>query len=340
MEFQLLDQNDSTAGLVSLSRIAEAHRRGEFSGRAQEAVDLASTADLIDRGVTIGYLNEAYEAQYEVLCKRRDQNNFSTVTDYRLNAAKTMPVVPKGGQYTANDPTEESFDLTLDKLGYIWELTWEDWLRDRADLGLLQDYPQSWGQAARYTKQLKWNTFYAGNATLFTAGRTNKVVTALTQASVATGVAHMRGGFTTPSSDKAPYAGKLTLVVPPELEGAAKVIVNSTIVVSGNTTPAGNANPNHQIADIMVDSFLTSATGWYLFCDPAIRPAFRYGTLTGAPDVEVFVKKSDVQAMLGGGGDDPFSGSFDSDNIGFKVRITAGFNLLDYRGAYYSTGAG
>ena len=132
--------------------------------------------------------------------------------------------------------------------------------------------------------------------------------------------------------------------MPPGLELTARQIVNSTLVVSG----AGAARPELNMVagavNIVVDAFLPSidttqgTTAWYLFCDPRIRPAIRYGFLEGFEEPEIFVKAGEAQRLFGGNAD-PFDGTFLTDDIEFKLRFMFGADQVDYRGAYMSTGA-
>jgi hypothetical protein len=79
-----------------------------------------------------------------------------------------------------------------------------------------------------------------------------------------------------------------------------------------------------------------AATPWYLFCDPLVRPAAVWGQVTGFPDAEVFIKESDARAMIGGSGADPFSGTFSTDSVRFKLRFTYGAVMLHPSAAYRS----
>ena len=100
-------------------------------------------------------------------------------------------------------------------------------------------------------------------------------------------------------------------------------------------------------ANVGVGNFFSAANGnwtddaetrWYLFCDPALRPAVRYGYLQGYTAPEIFIKSSDALRM-GNGPSDPFDGDFETDDIAFKLRFTWGVDQVDFRGAYCSEAA-
>ena len=78
-----------------------------------------------------------------------------------------------------------------------------------------------------------------------------------------------------------------------------------------------------------------AGTPWYLFCDPAMRPAVRYGYLQGYTAPEIFIKSS-MAIRMGNGPSDPFDGDFETDDIAFKLRFTWGVDQVDFRGALCS----
>jgi len=357
-----VDANESgMAGgeFVSLSRLVKAARRSgrvlEAQGRRQETMttsDFTYMADLTDRGVMVGYLDESVPISYPAIGYKRNTADLvrgpagsqkGRGRDYRIDAARQIPVVAEKGEYLPNDPSEEWYNFATRKYGCQWDVSWEAWLADGRDLGLLQGYPATWGLSARYTQQFVFTSAYAGQtATFFTVPHGNLGTGVLNEANLAIGIAAVRTQ-PTPAGNVSAYGGRLTLAVPPDLELTARRLVNSTLVVSG----AGAARPELNMVagavDIVVDAFLPSidttngTTAWYLFCDPRIRPAVRYGFLEGFEEPEIFVKEAEARRLFGGASD-PFDGSFLTDDIAFKLRFLFGADLVDYRGAYMSTG--
>ena len=339
---------------MSLRHLVAQRREAAFrSGRVQEVMsssDLTYMADLIDRGTMVSYLDQSIPVTYPTIGWRRDTTTLSrrgsgNGVDYRLNAARLIPRVDEGAEYLTIDPDDESYTAHTYKYGASFSLTWETWLADNRDLGLLAQYPQTWGLSARYTQQYEFTNKYANSATLFTGAHGNYMSGAGSQLD-ATNLAlaiHAIRNFLDPSGNVSPYAGPLYLVVPTTLELTARALVESQVVITGDalTMPANNQVRNS--ATVVVDHFLeavstaNATTAWYLFKDPRLCPALRYGYLRGYETPQVYVKEADARMLLGGGSD-PFDGAFLNDDIEFKVRFTWGVDEVDWRGGYKSTG--
>ena len=354
MKPELLQQVVNEGGISGqhtfrLSRFARQWRRGapvpEFVREAMTTDDFGYMSDLIDRGVMTGYMDEVVPTTYMKIAFRRDSTTFENAKDYRLNAAKLIPRVMEKGEYTPIQPIDENYEFTMYKYGCQFDLSWEAWLRDQRDLSLLGDYPPSWGLSARHTQEYLATSAYAANATFFSAANGNVGTGVLNEANLDIGITDLRTGRTDPSGNVAVYAGPIYLVVPPALKSTANRIVLSTqIVVAGATDiNLGNINVMDGAAEVVENVFLpvidttNGDTSWYLFAEPRIRPAMRYGFLKGYETPEIFVKDSDARA-LAGGGEDPFGGSFLNDDIEFKLRFTFGVDMVDPNGAYRSTG--
>ena len=107
---------------------------------------------------------------------------------------------------------------------------------------------------------------------------------------------------------------------------AAEEIVNGlTVVIAGSTDaarPAYNALARYGLT-VVGSPYLTSATGWYLFADPAALPSFEIGYLRGkrTPTVE----RGNVD--------------FDKLGISWRVYFDVGVREQDFRGAYFAKGA-
>jgi hypothetical protein len=349
----IVDEDTSGGREINVRTLVKRQQEAMRSGRVQEVMstsDLTYLADVIDRGLMVSYLDDSIPITYPMLGKRRDTTTLARAgsghgVDYRLNAARLIPQVAEGADYTTIDPSDESFEAHTYKYGVNWPVTWETWLSDNRDLGLLMEYPQSWGLSARYTQQYLFTSAYAHNTTLFTAGQGNYMSGAgsnLTAENLATGVNAIRN-FADPAGNVSVYAGPLYLVVPPTLEWTARALVESTVVTTGNTASIPVNNPAARSATVVVDPFLEAidksygTTGWYLFADPRIRPAVRYGFLRGYETPSIYVREADAR-MLFGGATDPFDGDFLTDEIAFKLRFTFGVDAADWRGAYHSTG--
>lgn len=335
-------------GTINVSRFAEARRaRAE---EVQTRSDFDSMADLIDRGVHAGYISESVPTTFQTIGKRRDTMDLAGSPgggrgrDYTLHAPRVIPVVPEKGEYKPIDAQEDHYEFLTYKFGCQWDISWEAYLRDNRDLGLLMDYPMNWGLSARYTQQYVFTSTFAANATFFTDARGNYAEgadTALDEDSLDEALTMLQS-FRDPSGNVIPYAGRVYLVVPPALERTGRQLLNATFTLNGANVQLSNLVNN--TAELIVDPFLPAIDGasgdtaWYLFCDPQLRPAMRYGYLAGHEQPEIFVKAAEVQALVTGE-EDPFDGTFLSDDIEFKLRFTYGADTVDYRGAVMMKGS-
>jgi hypothetical protein len=326
-----------SGGTIMISRYAEAVRaRVE---EVQTRSDFDHMADLIDRGVMAGFQSEQVPTTFQTLGYRRDTVDLAGAhggyrRDYTIDAVRTIPKVAEKGEYKPIDAEESQFDFRTYKYGCQWDISWEAYLRDNRDLGLLMRHPTNWGLSARYTQQVEFTTAYAGNLTYFTAARGNYDDggdTALDEDSLDAALT-MFQEMTDQSGNLVPYAGRIFLVVPPVLERTARQLLNATFSLNGAAVELSNLVNN--TCELVVDPFLPSVdttqgdTAWYLFADPSLRPAVRYGFLQGYDQPEIFVKASEVQGLFSGE-EDPFAGSFLSDDIEFKLRFTFGADTVD-----------
>lgn len=346
-------------GHLSLNRFARNLRQGVVS-EVMTTSDFAYMADLIDRGVMQGNLDESVPLVYETIGWRRDSGDFRPARDYEINAARTIPRVEEKGEYRPLDPDTINYEFQVYKYGCQWDVSWEAWLSDGRDLRLLADYPASWGLSARYTRAQLFTTAYAVGNPLLVAGRNwfnaanpfNSGNTALTPENLAQAITLMRS-FVDASANVRVYAGPIYLVVPPGQAILAHQIAASN---SASLQWAGFGNqgatgvqmtgpPQVTIAGVVEDPFLPAVdnvngnTAWYLFADPRLVPAVRYGYLRGYEQPEIWVRDSDARALMGGG-EDPFAGSWATDDIEFKLRFTFGVGYAKWQGILGATGEG
>ena len=137
------------SGAVSMRRIAEAARHGRIAEvnrrlgmRVQETMttsDFTHLADLTDRGVMKGYLDEVIPITFDKIGYRRDTSDLARAggkgrgRDYELNAPKLIPQVLEKGEYRPIDPAETYFEFKTYKYGCQWDLSWEAWLADNRE---------------------------------------------------------------------------------------------------------------------------------------------------------------------------------------------------------------
>jgi hypothetical protein len=341
----------SVVSLVKRAREGERHLR-LIDGHAREAYgpdDWTFVADTIDREVRRSYTDaaEALNITFETLGYRRDTKTFEPATDHDIHGGDKVDVVPPGANYPGWDAEDRVVTSRTQKFGRTWKLPMEAMIRDDADLMLLGSQPKRWGFAARYTMEYEWTKAWAGETTsFFTAANGNYVEgasSALGETSLSAGILQMRSGFTDPAGNPIPYGGPLYLAIPPALERTAKELLESEKLTGGSSkTYTYNYLRNSCI--LVVNQLLPivdttqGSTAWYLFADPRLRPAIRYGYVQRMETPMVFVRETDARSLFSGGLD-PINTMFENDSIEFKLRFTFGADLWDFRGAYMSKGA-
>jgi len=276
----------------------------------------------------------AYRAQPIIadrLCAKADLNDFKVAQRYRLTDVGDLQQVAPDGEIKHGSFTEDGATNKLETYAKLFTLTRQNIYDD--DLGAFLRVPAYMGaRAARKVDQLFFARLAAnptqadGNA-LFSAAHGNYGTgtgSALDLASLKAGVAAFRKQK---DADKQPInVMPKFLVVPVDLEIAAEELVNGLqVVVAGSTDvarPAFNALSRYGL-QVVGSPYLTSATGWYLFSDPAALPAFEIGYLRGkrTPTVE--------------------RGTVDFDKLGisFRVYFDVGVREQDHRAAYFAKGA-
>ena len=333
---------DSDAGrFVNINRFVENMRLNEV----QTTSDFGFMADLIDRGMKAGAADRLIPTSYDKIGYRRDTKSFESAKDYELNRAKLVEKVLEKAPYLPKEPEESYYEYKTYKYGEQYDISWEAWLRDGRDLGILQQMygkSQAWIQSAEYTKEYEFTSIWAGNDTFFTAPRGNLLNLSLSAANLSTAIEALKSQ-TDPAGNVSFLGGQMFLVVPPELEYTARGIVNSASLITGENATIGEANPVYNAAQLIVNPFLPTfedngeTDTWYLFADPRLVPAVRYGYVIGEEAPQITVRDSDARMLMGGSEVDPFDGSFESDDIEFRLRFTFGADLMDYRGAVRST---
>ena len=349
-----------------LARVAEAAKltKRVFEGDRRAMLQIQELMSTSDFPKLFGdVLDRALLAQYEQIDPV--WKGFATraqVNDFRpkhwldlLGGRAELDPVGQGGEYPARALTEGEYFLTVGKFGARLPLTWEMIIND--DLGAFQSAPQRLAQAARDTEDKLATRLYASAtgpvSAFFTAsGGTvdNKVLNVDNLSAALTTIATRRDSDNRPIMIRA-----FVLVVPPALEVAAHNIVNATLIRLRN-----DASSASQARDIEVTNWLagkveivtnpwlpvidTSGSGanaaktWYLFPAPTTpRPALVMGFLRGheEPDLRV---KADTGQRVGGGSVPAEEGSFDNDDIQYRIRHVTGGTTLDPIAAYASVG--
>lgn len=344
-------------------RIFEAACSGSRRGLAQ-LEEALSTSDF--QYVFGDTLDRELLAQYEQLPSIWPQfARRATVADFRakkwvdlIGGRGLLEKVPELDEYPQRKPTDGTYSLQVAKYGGKFSLSWEDIIND--DLGALQDLPNRLAQGAKdtedYTATLGLASASGGpNTTLFGATVINGTSSNLLTGNPALTTQSLSDALTAVSTrldtDGRPIAIRgFALVVPPALEVAAMQIVNATNIILNPDSAAmrvevGNwlqgkitVVVNHWLP--VIDTSGNKNTTWYLVPLPSTaRPALVMGFLRGheTPDLRV---KADGGQRLGGGAVPAQEGSFDVDDIAYRVRHVLGSTTIDPISAAVSNGSG
>jgi hypothetical protein len=318
-----------------------------------------ATLTVIDRETLDRY--QALPAVWQGYASRTLVRDFRTkyLVD-RLGGLAGLPTVPELNPYPERGVSKTSYGVKVTKRGARFAFSWESWINDQLDE--LGELPDALATAARETESREAASLLTdGNGphdTFFNAtaiqGTTSNLMTgnpALSQTSLAAAVQTIRARK---DAQGRPLAfPRLTLVVPPALEIAARAILTATSIRT-TVGAAGNgqllvdgANYLAGIVDLVVDPWLTVIdlganvnTTWYIVPTPATgRYALALGFLRGHEDPQVRVKGGQGSSV-GGGAIDPTDGSFEIDDIQYRVRHVLGSGYADPIGTIASNGSG
>ncbi len=256
--------------------------------------------------------------------------NFKDHTGVRPSQTGDLEEVAPDGELKHGSLKESTYKFSVDTFGKMISIDRRDFVND--DLGVFEDTANALGRAAmRSLSDLVYKVLLANADGFFAAGNANYDAgagTALSSASLATGVARMLAQRDDEARDL--DIRPRTLLVPPELQQAAKELLQSDFVQrASNDLPTGNALKN--VVSLEVEPRLsnsarfdgTSAKAWYLFAGPqdmALIVAFLQGKQT--PTVEFFGLDADPNKLA----------------ATWRVYFDYGCVLGDYRSAYRAKG--
>lgn len=334
---------------MARARLAEAMVAGDFRNAALEVID----RETMQRYEALPAVWAGYAGR--VLVKDFKPKKLVDL----LGGLAGLPAVQELAEYPERNVSKASYLLSVSKRGARFAFSWESFVNDELDE--LQGLPEALAIAARETESREAAMLLTDgngpNDAFFNAtaigGTTSNLMTgnpALTQTS-------LQAAVTTVTSRRDPQDRpiafpRLTLVVPPALEIQARAILTATQIRTQVGTGAGSLlvdGPNYLagIVDLVVDPWLpvidkgsNAATTWYLVPSPSTgRRALALGFLRGHEQPQVRVKGG--QGMqVGGGAIDPTDGTFEIDDIQYRVRHVLGSGYADPIGTLVSNGSG
>ena len=275
------------------------------------------------------------ESIAEKVCSAGDLNDFKVSERYRLNEVGDLDVVPDGGEIKSGVLTEDRATNQLQTYGKMFTLTRQMIYND--DLGEFLKIPVAMGMKAKkkidqvfFTRLLE-NPAQGDTENLFSAAHKNYMNGADSALSVES-LEKLIGMFmdqTDSAGDPIDVSPKY-LIVPTALYALAQRLTMSQYLIgtTAKAVPALNVLANYNI-QVIASPYLSntkytnaSATGFYLFADPAQVDTFEIGYFRGnrTPIVE--------------------QGETDFNTLGtaFRVYFDFGIREQDFRGMAFSKG--
>lgn len=317
-------QNGYTGHSTKVNREVLESAFGRLNASGFSTIDIGGIlSNIANKSLLNGF--NGVEQSWSSFAEIGTANDFKTMTRYRLTADAKFERVANGGEIKSGTLGEESYTNKVETFGRLFGISRQDFIND--DLGALTAIPRKLGRGA----SLKLNdVFWASwldDAAFFTTGNKNYITGAATVLSIA-GLSAAITKFRRQTDANGDPMGlePVYLVVPPELEATAREITNSTSVNSGGASTAAqipNANIYGGRFQIIVSSYLTNTTAWYLAANPMDLASIEVAFLNNRR--VPYVEQSDA----------------DFANLGVQMRgyFDFGVSKQDHRAAVKSKGA-
>jgi hypothetical protein len=224
------------------------------------------------------------EPGWEKIARKRNVSDFKEVTDVRIVGGFEYEEVGNDGEIKSADLSDEKRTVKAKTYARLTSITRQDIIND--DLDALAGVPRHLGRGAGLKLNTEfWKEFQTNNATYY-AKKTVDAANAFSITSLGLAVTDVRK-LKGPDNQPLGMMPRL-LVLPPELEIAAAKLMGSDLLISGEAITQGNMNPFRGRYELVVSSYLTSATTWWLGFDPRDLPAMVVAFLDGVetPTVE------------------------------------------------------
>lgn len=309
--------------------------------RSSESLDAGSWAQVLGDSVTrrmmAMYNVPNLQSWRQIVSSIVPVNDFRTQRIGRIGGYGTLPIVNAGAPYQPlTSPGDEEATYAIDKRGGTEDLTLEMIAND--DVRAISQIPNKLGRAAAQTLyRFVWDFLrtnavctYDGTA-LFHADHGNNITTsALSQSALSTARRRMREQTAYGDSKEILDNTPRHLIVPAALEEIAWTLATSVVSVGAAATDAelSRTAPNmHQGLNLIILSYLTDPSDWFLAADPANVPTLEVGFYQGRQDPELFTQ-ADANA----------GSMFNADKMTLKIRHIYSGTILDHRGFYGGVG--
>jgi len=303
--------------------------RMELVKAALSTMSLPTALGNVANKVLLDNYNET-PASWRSFCAIRSTSDFKTNTAIRPTFTGQLEQVAPGGELKHGGLAEALTAFVVDTFGKMLSIDRRDIIND--DLGVFEDAAASFGRMAmRKVSDLVYEVLLANEGDFFSAANGNYLDgadSALTIDALANAIALMRTQRDTEGNDL--DLRPATLLVTPELEPTARMLLESEYVERAEGTPTGNSL--RRAVQLEVEPRLSNTTKfgsaastkhWYLFTKPNAVPmivAFLNGKQT--PAVEYFGLDQDVNRL----------------GVAWRVYHDFGSALCDPRAAVRSKG--
>jgi hypothetical protein len=269
------------------------------------------------------------EGTWREVSSRRSVSDFKQISTYSLTGGLTYEKVAPGGEIKHGTLGAETYTNQVDTRGKMIGIDRRDLIND--DLNALTGVGRKLGRGAATTLNKDFWTVFLNNSSFFTSGRGN-VSTGAGSALAVAGLDAAMQKFLLMTDPDGNLMGVMPriLLAPPALSYTADQLMSSSLLVSGNTTAAPNANVwagkfRSLTSAYMQDSTLTgnSSAAWYLLADPNDVPVIEVAFLNGMETPTVETADADFN-MLG---------------IAMRAYLDYGIAFQEYRGGVRSAGS-
>lgn len=317
--------------------VEESHSTSDFPAAFQSVTNraLLGQYDLIPNGWG------EYARSYDVN-NLKPQSFYSFWPDYtnlpeqvggKATIAGGLPRVPELTEFPTFSFTASEQSITARKYGARVNFSFEMLMND--EWSVLETLPVDLAQLAVNTEDIVATEQLASstgpNPTTFSSSNANRISgnPALTIASLNAAIAEIRSRT---HNGNPVQVGQFALVVPPALEQLARQIVGiTTLQVTDANGTYDVASPISGVTVVVnpwlpvIDKSLTVNTTWYLvpMNSAGVRPAIVLSKIRGRGNPELRIQTAGG-AYLGGGPVPGLEGSFETDDIQFRVKHYVG----------------
>ncbi len=303
---QFLEENGVSTRGMDDGRVADVLIGGRrIDGISSRAMHTTSDFPILLEAAGNRALLQRYEPQaspLKSLSMQRNARDFRQQSFVRPGEAPLLEKVLESGEIKSGTTSEDSRGLKLETYAKMFSISRQALVND--DLGAFSDFLGVFAQSAAetegnlfaslFTANERLGIQFGDNVTFFHPDRKNmagSIVngkpaggTAITVEALSIARLAMRQHKNVNGTGTAGVVPRILLVGPEQETEAEKIVAQVNVVNQSD------ANPFAGKLRVEVENRITGK-GWYLFADPAQRPAIMHGYLDGAPGPHVESKE-------------------------------------------------